>query len=46
MPYLKAAAHEALTGEHPVPPLMEKPLADFSDEEIEALMNFFGSQQD
>jgi sulfide dehydrogenase cytochrome subunit len=46
MPYLKAATHEALTGEHLVPPLMEKPLADFSDEEIEALMNFFGGQQD
>ena len=46
MPYLKAAMHEALTGEHLVPPLMEKPLADFSDEEIEALMNFFGGQQD
>lgn len=45
MPYLKAVAHEALSGERLVPPLMEKPIADFSAEEIDALMNFFGSQQ-
>ncbi len=46
VPYLKVAVRQALTGEHLVPPFMEKPLADFSDEKIDALMNFFASQQD
>jgi sulfide dehydrogenase cytochrome subunit len=44
-PYLKVAAREAITGEHLVPPFMEKQLSDFSDEEIDALINFFASRQ-
>ena len=44
-PYLKVAAREALTGEHLVPPLMEKQLSDFSNEELDDLMNFYASQQ-
>jgi sulfide dehydrogenase cytochrome subunit len=43
--YLKVAAREALTGEHLVPPLMEKQLSEFSNEEIDLLMNFFASQK-
>jgi len=46
MPYLKTAVRQSVTGEHLVPPLMEKALADFSDAEIDALMNYFASQQD
>jgi len=44
--YLKIAIPETLTGEHLVPPLMEKELADFSADEIDALMNYYASQQD
>jgi len=46
MPYLKTAARQSLTGEHLVPPLMEKGLSEFSDEELDAVMNFFASQRD
>ena len=46
VPYLKVAAAQALTGEHLVPPLMEKQLTDFTEEEMNALMNFYASQQD
>ncbi len=45
-PYLQAAIRQASTGEHLVPPIMEKRLNDFSSEEIDALVNFYASQQD
>jgi len=44
-PYLKVAMQQALTGEHLVPPVMEKRLSDFTAEEIDALLNFYASQQ-
>jgi len=44
--YLKVAAGQTLTGEHLVPPLMENALADFSEEEIEDLLNYYASQQE
>jgi sulfide dehydrogenase cytochrome subunit len=43
--YLKTAIDQALSGEHLVPPLMERQFDDFSDEEIVALVNFYASQQ-
>ena len=43
--YLRTAIAQALSGEHLVPPVMEKRLGDFSDEEIDALVNFYASQQ-
>ena len=45
LPYLKKAARRMTSKEHRMPPLLEKPLADFSDEEIDALMNYYASQQ-
>jgi sulfide dehydrogenase cytochrome subunit len=45
-PYLQAAIRQTSTGEHLVPPIMEKRLNDFSSEEIDALVNFYASQQD
>ena len=45
-PYLKAAIRYSSTGEHLVPRVMEKRLNDFSAEEIDALVNFYASQQD
>jgi len=44
-PYLRAAIKQALSGEHLVPPVMETRLTDFSTQEIEALTNFYASQQ-
>lgn len=46
MPYLKSALKFVPTGEHMVPPLMERELGKFSPEEIDALLNFYASQQD
>jgi sulfide dehydrogenase cytochrome subunit len=46
VPYLKVAIRQSKTGEHLVPPFMERQLADFSDAEIDALMNYYASQQD
>ena len=43
--YLKAQVGQALTGEHLVPPLMERQFVEFSLEEIDALVNFYASQQ-
>jgi sulfide dehydrogenase cytochrome subunit len=45
-PYLKATLKYVPTGEHLVPPMMERKLADFSAQEIDALMNYYASQQD
>jgi len=44
-PYLRTAIAQALSGEHLVPPVMEDRLTDFSTEDIEALVNFYASQQ-
>jgi sulfide dehydrogenase cytochrome subunit len=43
--YLKTQVGQALTGEHLVPPLMERQFIEFSVEDIDALMNFYASQQ-
>ena len=43
--YLKTAIRQSSTGEHLVPPLMERKLTDFSSEEIDSLVNYFASQQ-
>jgi sulfide dehydrogenase cytochrome subunit len=45
-PYLRAAIKQASSGEHLVPPIMEKRMNEFSAEEIDALVNFYASQQD
>jgi sulfide dehydrogenase cytochrome subunit len=45
-PYLIRGFQQALTGEHLVPPYMERTLAGFSDEEKAAVLNFLASQQD
>jgi sulfide dehydrogenase cytochrome subunit len=45
IPYLKEAVNQALSGEHLVPPLMENELMDFSGADIDALVNFYASQQ-
>jgi sulfide dehydrogenase cytochrome subunit len=43
--YLKTQVGQALTGEHLVPPLMERQFIEFSVEDINALMNYYASQQ-
>lgn len=43
--YMKSALKFVPTGEHLVPPMMEKTVASFSAEDIEALMSFYASQQ-
>jgi len=45
-PYLKATLKYVPTGEHLVPPMMERKIGDFSDEELNALMDFYASQQE
>jgi sulfide dehydrogenase cytochrome subunit len=45
-PYLREQLRLALTGEHLVPPMMEKRISEFSPDEIESLMNFYASQQE
>jgi sulfide dehydrogenase cytochrome subunit len=45
-PYMKATLKFVPTGEHLVPPAMEKSVADFSDADINAVLNFYASQQD
>jgi sulfide dehydrogenase cytochrome subunit len=44
-PYLRTAIAQALSGEHMVPPVMEDRLIEFSAPDIEALVNFYASQQ-
>jgi len=46
VPYLKSTLKYIPTGEHLVPPMMERKITDFSAEEINALMNYYASQQD
>ena len=43
--YLKTQVGQALTGEHLVPPLMERQFIGFSVEDIDALINYYASQQ-
>jgi len=45
VPYLKVAVRHSSTGEHLVPRAMENRLNKFSAEEIDALLNFYASQQ-
>jgi sulfide dehydrogenase cytochrome subunit len=46
VPYLRTSLKYVPTGEHLVPPLMEKTVSDMSKDEIDALMNFFASRRD
>jgi cytochrome c553 len=46
MPYLKSSLKFVPTGEHLVPPAMEKKVAGETDTEINAILNFYASQQD
>ncbi len=46
VPYLKTALKYVPTGEHLVPPMMERAITTFSAEEIDTLMNYYASQQD
>ena len=46
MPYLRLSLSYVPTGEHLVPRPMEMTIADFSAEQIDALMNFYASQQE
>jgi sulfide dehydrogenase cytochrome subunit len=43
--YMRSTLKYVPTGEHQVPPMMERGLGKFSTEEIDALMNFYASQQ-
>lgn len=44
--YLGATIKFVPTGEHMVPPMMERRVMDFSKEEITQLLNFYASQQE
>lgn len=46
VPYLKSTLKYVPTGEHQAPFMMEKALGNFSQEELDALMSFYASQQD
>lgn len=46
IPYLRLALKYVPTGEHLVPPLMEKTVADLGKDEIDALMNYYASRQE
>jgi len=46
VPYLKTALKFVPTGEHLVPPAMESVIAGLSEQDIDALMDFYASQQD
>jgi sulfide dehydrogenase cytochrome subunit len=43
--YMKATLKYVPTGEHQVPPMMERGLGKFSNEEIDSLLNYYASQQ-
>ena len=45
-PYLRATLKFVPTGEHLVPPMMERRIVDFSAEEINQLLDYYASQQD
>lgn len=44
--YLRSSLEFVPTGEHLVPPLMERSVVDLSTEDIDKLMHFYASQQD
>jgi sulfide dehydrogenase cytochrome subunit len=44
--YLRTSLKYVPTGEHLVPPLMEKTVADMGKDEIDALMSFYASRQE
>ena len=44
-PYLRTSLRFVPTGEHLVPPLMERTVSDISKEDIDALMNYYASRQ-
>jgi cytochrome c553 len=44
-PYLKSTLKFVPTGEHLVPPMMERKLSEFTQEEINQLLDFYASQQ-
>ena len=44
--YLEATLKFVPTGEHLVPPKMERTVTDFNPADIDRLMNFYASQQD
>ena len=46
IPYLRTSLKYVPTGEHLVPPLMEKTVADMAKDEINALMSFYASRRD
>jgi sulfide dehydrogenase cytochrome subunit len=46
LPYLKTSLKFVPTGEHLVPPAMESAIAGLSGEDIDAILNFYASQQD
>ena len=46
IPYLRTSLKYVPTGEHLVPPLMEKTVADMGKDEINALMSFYASRQE
>jgi len=46
LPYLRKSINYVPTGEHMVPPMMERAVSKFSVQEVNALMNFYASQQD
>ena len=46
VPYLRRSLKYVPTGEHLVPPLMEKTVADMSKDEIDALMSFYASRRE
>lgn len=46
VPYLRTSLKFVPTGEHLVPPLMEKTVADMGKDEIDALMSFYASRQE
>jgi sulfide dehydrogenase cytochrome subunit len=43
--YMKSTLKYVPTGEHQVPPMMERGLGKFSAEEVDTLMSFYASQQ-
>lgn len=45
-PYLKAMTEQISTGEWRVPKIMQRKMSSFSEEEVDALLNFFASRQD
>jgi sulfide dehydrogenase cytochrome subunit len=44
-PYLKSTLKFVPTGEHLVPPMMERKLSEFTQEEISQLLDYYASQQ-